>query len=108
MLSDNATTYQAAANQIRRLCSSQNLQTVLTQRDTQWQFIPKRAPWYGGMWERLIGVAKTTLKKTLGRTSTDLQTLQTVITEVESIMNDRPLTVVSSSRDDPEPLTPSH
>ena len=60
------------------------------------------------MWERLIGVAKTTLKKILGRASIDLQMLQTVITEVEVIMNDRPLTVVSSSRDDPEPLTPSH
>ena len=24
-----------------------------------WQFIPKRAPWYGGWWERLIGLTKT-------------------------------------------------
>ncbi|XP_052799407.1 uncharacterized protein LOC128231022 [Mya arenaria] len=101
MISDNVTTYQAAANQIRRLCSSQCLQTAIAQQGTQWQFISKRAPWYGGRWERLIGVAKTTIKKILGRASIDLQMLQTVVTEVEAMMNDRQLTYVSSSRDDP-------
>jgi len=80
----------------------------LTQRGTQWKFIPARAPWYGGWWERLVGVTKTTVKKILGRACVDLQTFQTVIAEVEAMMNDRPLTYVSSARDDPEPLTPSH
>ena len=108
MISDNASTYQAAADQIRRLCASPTIQTALAQRGTEWQFIPKRAPWYGGWWERLIGVTKTTMKKILGRAFIDLQSLQTIVTEVEAMMNDRPLTYVSSSRDDPEPLTPSH
>jgi len=57
---------------------------------------------------RLVGVMKTTLKKVLGRASANLQTLQTVITEVDAIMNDRPITNVTSGRDDPEPLTPAH
>ena len=33
----------------------------------QWKFIPKRAPWYGGFWERLIGLTKTALRKVLGK-----------------------------------------
>ena len=73
-----------------------------------WQFIPKRAPWYGGFWERLIGLTKTTLKKVLGRTFISLINLQTIVVEIEAILNDRPLTYTSADLNDPEPLCPSH
>ena len=36
-----------------------------------------------------------------------METLQTIVTEIEVVMNDRPLTHVSSNNDDLEPLTPS-
>ena len=51
---------------------------------------------------------KTSLRKVLGRASVDLVTLQTIVTEIEAILNDRPLTYVSPSIDDFDPLTPSH
>ena len=38
----------------------------------------------------------------------DDETLQTALCEVESIMNDRPLTTVPSDPNDLEPLTPNH
>ena len=47
------------------------------------------------------------LKKVLGRSRVTLTVLQTLITEVEAILNDRPLTYVPSDMSDPEPLTPS-
>ena len=34
--------------------------------------------------------------------------LQTLVVEVEAILNDRPLTHVSSDLEDAEPLTPAH
>ena len=108
MISDNATTYMAAANHLKRLFESPSLKSSLSQKGIEWRFIPKRAPWYGGFWERLIGITKSTLKKTLGRSYVTMEKLQTVLIEIEAIMNDRPLTHVSSSLDDPEPLTPSH
>ena len=37
-----------------------------------------------------------------------LPVLQTVIGEIEAILNDRPLTYVSADLKDPEPLMPSH
>jgi hypothetical protein len=52
-----------AANHIKRLFESDSLQSTLSHKGTQWQFIPKRSPWHGGWWERLIGLTKTTLKK---------------------------------------------
>jgi hypothetical protein len=56
----------------------------------------------------LIGLTKQILKKILGRAMVILETLQTIDTEIESLLNDRPLTFVSSSLKDPEPSTPAH
>ena len=108
MISDNATTYIVAANHLKMLINSPVVHGELSKRGVEWRFIPARAPWYGGFWERLIGLTKTTLKKVLGRRFVSMETLQTIVTEIEAVMNDRPLTHVSSSIDDWEPLTPSH
>ena len=69
---------------------------------------PKACPWYGGWWEHLIGLTKMSLKKVLGRARISLVVLQTVVVEVEAILNDRPLTLVSSDLEDAELLTPPH
>ena len=72
MISDNASTYLSAADELRALFNSQALHDSLSKRGVEWKFIPKRAPWFGGLWERLIGLTKTTLKKILGRTYINL------------------------------------
>jgi len=108
MISDNASTYLAAAEELQRMFNSEELKEALESQNISWQFIPKRAPWYGGFWERIIGLTKQAVKKTLGRTFISLKQLETVITEVEAMLNDRPLTYLSSDLTDPEPLTPSH
>ena len=75
---------------------SKTVQEELTDKGTEWRFIVKRAPWYGGLWERLVGLTKTAVKKVLGRSYVDFQTLATVVTEIEAILNDRPLTYLNS------------
>ena len=95
MMSDNASTYLAAADELRQLFSSSLLSDTLSQRGIDWRFIPKRALWFGGFGERLIGLTKLTLKKILERTFMTLPILQTLITEVETVLNDRPLTYLS-------------
>ena len=107
IISDNASTYMAAADELKQLFNSPLLSDTLNRRGINWKFIPKRAPWFGGFWERLIGLTKLTLKKMLGRTFTTLPILQTLIFEVEAVLNDRPLTYLSSDIKDPQPLTPS-
>jgi len=108
IVSDNASTYSAAAEELQQLLQSERLTEMLGRRGVRWQFIPKRAPWYGGWWERLVGLTKMALKKVLGRSRVTLTVLQTLVTEVEAILNDRPITYVSSELDDLQPLTPSH
>jgi len=48
------------------------------------------------------------LRKALGRSKVTLTVLQTLVVEVEAILNDRPLTYVLPELDDPQPSTPSH
>ena len=80
---------------------------MLGRQGVQWRFIPKRAPRHGGRRERPTGPTKMALKKVLGRSSVTLTVLQTLIVEVEAILNNRPLTYVSCGLNDLEPLTPS-
>ena len=108
MKSDNTATFMAASNHLIRLCASSSIQDTLAQKSTEWQFIPRRAPWYGDWWERLIGMPKTTLKKVLGNAFISYQALQAVLTQVEAVINDHPLICVISGSNDPEPLTTSN
>ena len=55
-----------------------------------------------------MGLTKSAIKKVLGRAHISLQMLQTIVVEVEALLNDRPLTYISQDPNDPEPLTPSH
>ena len=108
MLSDNAPTYLTAAEELKQLFQSPSLKESLSGQGVEWQFIPKRAQWYGRFWERLLGLSKRAIKKTLGRALITLTELQTLAVEVEAILNDRPITYVSGDVVDEEPLTPSH
>ena len=60
----------------------------------------------GGFYERIIGITKSTLQKTLGKAHLNYEELYTVMTEVECTLNDRPLTYIDAT--DGLPLTPSH
>ncbi|GFR31143.1 integrase catalytic domain-containing protein [Trichonephila clavata] len=68
-----------------------------------WKFIPPQAPWWGGFWERLIGLMKRTLRKT----SLNQEEMYTVLCDCESLINSRPLTYVTDDVEDLEPLTPA-
>lgn len=72
-----------------------------------WHFNPPSAPWWGGWWERLIGILKKLLRRVLGRASVDYETLQTLLCDVERVMNSRPLTYLSDDPQDLTALTPS-
>ena len=107
IISDNASTFQAANRILRQVFHAAKTHQFFTDKKITWKFIPKRAPWYGGFYERLIGSTKTALKKMMGRTKLVLVEFQTLVAEIEAILNDRPLTKVTSNIED-EPLTPAH
>ena len=106
-MSDNATTYTLAADDLTKLFSGVT-STLLGREGVTWKFILKKVPWFGGYWERLIRLMKMAIKRTLGRACIILVTLETIVVEIETILNDSPLTYISDDPADPEPLTPTH
>ena len=108
VISDNGSTYLSAAEELTSLLASQELKEALGRQGILWKFIPKRAPWYGGFWERLVGLTKLSLKKVLRRAHISLLMLQTLVVEIEATLNDRPLAHVSCNITDAEPITPAH
>ena len=55
-----------------------------------------------------MDLTKQAIKKTLGRAFITLQQLETIVMEIEAMLNDRPLTYVSPDLSNPELFTPSH
>ena len=102
LISDNGSTFLAAAEELKILFASTELSETLARKG---KFIPKRAPWFGNFWERLVGLIKSALKKMLHIT---LEGFQTIIVKIKAHLNDRLLTYTSPDVDDPEPISPSH
>ncbi|GFT64624.1 integrase catalytic domain-containing protein [Trichonephila clavipes] len=79
-----------------------------TDKGIHWKFIVERAPWWGAFYERLVKTIKDPLRKILGRALLTFEELSTILSEVEVIVNHRPLTYVENDPGEPEPLTPAH
>ena len=61
----------------------------------------------GGAWERIIRSTRSILRKILREQIVSDEVMMTVLTEIERILNDRPLTKVSTDPNDESVLTPS-
>lgn len=88
IVSDNATQFKLTADV---LTSEYCIQNKL-----RWRFIPELAPWFGGFYERLIGLVKHSMKRTLDKHLINHNQLCTAIKELEAIVNTRPLTTVGA------------
>uniref|UniRef100_A0AAF5PUQ4 Integrase catalytic domain-containing protein n=1 Tax=Wuchereria bancrofti TaxID=6293 RepID=A0AAF5PUQ4_WUCBA len=71
------------------------LTEFLVRHGIKWRNIIPKAPWSGGVYERMIGLTKGTLRKVVGRKLLKEKEFITLIVEVESILNTRPLTYVN-------------
>ncbi|UYV84874.1 hypothetical protein LAZ67_X003824 [Cordylochernes scorpioides] len=104
--SDNETNFRGMTNTLKKIDFSR-LKCDPTLKNITWKFIPPDAPWWSGWWERLIGMMKQLLFRILGQTSLGYEELSTVMCDVESLMNTRPLTYLTKESEDLAPLTPS-
>ena len=106
--SDNGKTFKKAAKQLQSLVTAQRLAFYLAEHRVEWRFIPNRAPWWGGFYERLVRSVKDLLKRSLGRASLTFDQMMTLTTEIEGIVNSRPLYYSSNDHNEPQAITPKH
>ena len=62
----------------------------------------------GGFYERLVGLIKRSLRKAIGRKLLDNDKLQTIVKEVEAVVNSRPLVYVGDNINSTIIRTPAH
>ena len=111
IFSDNGTNFKSAEKELRE--SIQQINNSHTKEHMlleciEWHFIPPHAPHMGRAWERLIRSIKTILRSLVKDGLLTDEQLLSFIAETEKIMNDRPITKVSSDPKDHSPLTPNH
>ena len=107
MYSDNAKTFIIADRYFKAIRTSKLLD-FLANNGITWHFSASLAPWWGGWWERLIGLVKSLLRKSLSTESLTYLELETILIEVEYVVNHRPLTYASAEPGDDIPLCPQH
>src|SRR6185437_765698 len=64
-------------------------------------------PWMGGFYERLVGLVKRALRKTINGQLITYRQLETVVIETEALINSRPLGFIGTDLDGGEILTPA-
>ena len=94
--SDNGAQLVAArdiAEQVwTQVIADESVRSYAVTRGIQWSLIPPRSPWRGGFYERIIAIIKKSLRRVIGRKILEFQEINTLLCEVETVVNQRPIT----------------
>ncbi len=113
--SDNGTNFVGANREIKELYGFLKQQVIQQEvsefcscQGISWKFIPGHAPHFGGLWEAAVKGMKTHIKKVVSSVKLTFEEMYTVLTQIESCLNSRPLVPLPSDEDGVEALTPGH
>nr|XP_015836641.1 PREDICTED: uncharacterized protein LOC107398133 [Tribolium castaneum] len=101
--SDCGTNFVGAYRELNR-----HMKSAAERERLRWHFNPPSAPHFGGIWEAGIKSVKTHLHRLIGEQILTFEELYTVLTQIESVLNSRPLCPVSADPNDLSVLTPGH
>ncbi|GFT11218.1 integrase catalytic domain-containing protein [Trichonephila clavipes] len=114
---DNGTTFVGARRKLQeifkfvsKLNENEHFCYFLSQVNIEWHFSPPVSPHFGGLWEAGVKSIKYHLKRVIGNTNLTFEEFSTLLTQVEAILNSRPLVSLDcdSDPDSLNILTPSH
>ena len=115
ILSDHGTNFTGAARELKEIYEFFNEQRTMgdisefcSAQCIEWKFIPEHAPHFGGLWEAAVESMKYHLKRVVGSTKLTFEELTTILTQIESCLNSRPLAPLPCDEDSLEALTPGH
>lgn len=111
LYSDNGTNFVGANRHLRELYEFLKLNyneifSSLSRDEIVWNFNPPSAPHMGGLWEAAVKSTKAHLKKVVGESILTLEEFCTLITQIEGILNSRPICALDN--DELDALTPAH
>ncbi|XP_055622012.1 uncharacterized protein LOC129765623 [Toxorhynchites rutilus septentrionalis] len=111
IFSDRGTNFVGASKELSdalKTVDKQRIMLEFTSSTTSWNFNPPASPHMGGSWERLIQSVKKILAEIHPKRSFTDEVLRNTLTEIENIVNSRPLTYVPVDDVSSPALTPNH
>ncbi|GBO20368.1 hypothetical protein AVEN_135964-1 [Araneus ventricosus] len=88
--------------------STGKIEDFIASEGIVWHFNPPATPHFGGLWEAGIKSLKSHLKRVVGNTVLTHEEFSTLVTQVEAVLNSRPLCNIASDPNDDFVLTPAH
>ncbi|GFX67684.1 integrase catalytic domain-containing protein [Trichonephila clavipes] len=104
--SDNGKNLVGTSNELKNI-DWKKVKDYGSLKKINWKLNPPSSPWWGGFWERLVGMLKIILRRVLGKACLTYEELYTVVCDSESVINSRPLTYLSEDQEDLVALTPA-
>ena len=112
VISDNAKHFKLTSETLpliwKKTIHNSDVQNYVSNEGIKWIFNVELAPWMGGFYERMVGIVKRSLRKTIGKRLLMFDQMQTVVKEVEAVVNKRPLVYVGDDIDSSIVITPGH
>ncbi|KAL0818992.1 hypothetical protein ABMA28_008279 [Loxostege sticticalis] len=106
--SDNGSNFVGTYNELSTFLLQSDLEGAVAQEGIEFKFVPAYTPHFNGLAESAVRSTKYHLKRLLDTTHLTYEEMVTCLTQVEAILNSRPLTQLSSDPLDLSPLTPAH
>ena len=99
VVSDNGTNFvegeKEMCEKVQELDQEKIVKTTTQHQLIEWKFNPPGAPYFRGVFERMVKSAKKALRATLGNAEITDEELHTPICGIEGLLNSRPITFVS-------------
>ncbi|XP_044008012.1 uncharacterized protein LOC122852307 [Aphidius gifuensis] len=113
LYSDCGTNFVGADAELKKLFTASSkgvkeLASLLARDGTSWSFIPPGSPHFGGKWESVVKSSKHHIKRVIGDHVLTYEQFTTFLTQVECLLNSRPLCPLSDDPEDLQALTPGH
>ncbi|XP_037811016.1 uncharacterized protein LOC119603147 [Lucilia sericata] len=111
LYSDNGTNFVGASRTLAKefiQTTQQRIQANYAHQNVTWHFIPAGAPHMGGLWEVGVKSFKSHFRKTAGNFKYTHEELSTLLSKIESCLNSRPFSPMSTDPTDLCALTPGH
>jgi hypothetical protein len=113
--SDNASTFKSARNQLTELyklhsarAHQELVHNFTAAKGINFHNIPCYSPNYGGLWEANVGLTKYHLKRIMQKNVLTYEQLNTLLVEIEAVINSRPILPISTDINDYCYLSPAH
>ncbi|XP_045535974.1 uncharacterized protein LOC123721391 isoform X1 [Papilio machaon] len=106
--SDNGTNFVGTSNELAQFLVQSDLEGHMAQEGIEFKFVPAYTPHFNGLAERAVRSTKHHLKRLLQTTHLTYEEMATLLTQIEAVLNSRPLIPFSTDPTDFSALTPAH